>query len=149
MFSPLTQMLLDTHGYALVTEDTVDDFAANNDVSVLFFAGDAERIADSNDVAVILPELMKVFGDRITPAVVARDGDSERSLQRRFRFTAFPTLVFLKGGRYLGAISRVQDWRDYLSEITEILGREPTEPPKFELPGNCRLPGAGTSAAAH
>ncbi len=145
MFSPLTQMLIDNHGYALVDKKSGDDFLKQNEYSVLFFPGDAERLAESDDVAVILPELMKVFGDRLMPAVVER-GDAERALQLRYRFNAFPTLVFLRGAAYLGAISRVQDWQDYVREITEILSHPPSDPPRYEFPEGCVTAGMATES---
>lgn len=136
MFSPLTQMLIDTHGYALVDENSVDDFLAANDHSVLFFPGDAERLVESDDVAVILPELMRAFDLTIAAGVVAR-GEAERALQRRYRFNAFPTLVFLRGDGYLGAISRIQDWQDYVRDIRDMLSGEPTDPPPYSFPEGC------------
>ena len=147
MFSPLSQMLLDTHRYELVDESNVDAFLSRNAFSVLFFAGDAERLAESDDVAVILPELIKVFGDRLTPALVKRD-ETEKALQRRYRFNAFPALVFLKGEGYLGAISRVQDWQDYVKDIAEILSREPSAPPSFKFPEGCYTAGMQAAGAA-
>lgn len=146
MFSYLTQSLIDHHGYQLVDENNVDDFLAANQYSVLFFAGDAERLAESDDVAVILPELIRAYDGVIVPAVVARL-EAERALQRRYRFNAFPTLVFLKNGGYLGAISRVQDWKDYVSEIREILSKEVTDPPAYTLPEGCAE--AGANVASH
>lgn len=147
MFSPLAQMLLDNHGYRLVDTDTVDDFLKENAFSVLFFPGDAERLAESDDVAVILPELVKAFGGRMTPAVVRRD-ESEKALQRRYRFNAFPALVFLKGEGYLGAITRVQDWQDYVQEIAALLSSEPTAPPAFKFPEGCYSAGMQAAGAA-
>jgi hydrogenase-1 operon protein HyaE len=88
---------------------------------------------ESADVAVILPEILKQFKGRLTPALVERN--AERALQRRYRFNAFPALVFLKGAGYLGTICRVLDWQDYLAEIATVLAREPSEPPPFEFPG--------------
>ncbi len=136
MFSPLAQMLIDDHGYALIDETNVDDFLNKNTFSVLFFTGDAARLAESDDVAVILPQLVAAFGGRFVPGVVAR-GETEKQLQRRFRFNTFPTLVFLKFKDYLGVISRVQDWQDYLRDIGEILAREPSAPPPFKFPQGC------------
>ncbi len=147
MFSPLSQMLLDTHGYQLVDESNVDAFLSRNAFSVLFFTGDAERLAESDDVAVILPELIKVFGERLTPAVVKRD-ETEKALQRRYRFNAFPALVFLRGSDYLGVIARVQDWQDYVKEIAEILSREPSAPPAFKFPEGCYTAGMQSGAQA-
>ncbi|MCB1504966.1 MAG: hydrogenase-1 expression HyaE [Hyphomicrobiaceae bacterium] len=133
MFSPLFASIIERHDYAVCDEGAVAACAAREEFSVLFLAGDADRLMESNDVAVIFPELIKAFGGRLTPIVVARE--SERVLQRKYRFSAFPALVFLKRGEYLGAISRVRDWADYIEEISEILGREPSEPPPFKLPG--------------
>lgn len=140
MPSPLIRMLVEDHGYASVTEQSVDGFLAANDYSVLFFAGDPARIGDSNDVAVVLPELMKVFGEVLVPGVVAPE--AERALQLRYRFTFFPTLVFLKGDGYLGAISQVKDWNVYLAEIAELLSKEPSAPPPYKFPEGCVPAGA-------
>ena len=140
MSSPLIRMLVEEQGYATVTEDNIDAFLAGNDFSVLFFSGDPERIADSNDVAVILPELMKVFGEIMVPAVVERE--PERALQLRYRFSSFPTLVFLRGDGYLGALSQVKDWSVYLEEITAMLSQEPSAPPPYKFPEGCYAAGA-------
>ncbi|MCB1477480.1 MAG: hydrogenase-1 expression HyaE [Tepidamorphaceae bacterium] len=139
-FSPLLQSIVEKHGYTVVDEESLAAFAAANEHVVLFFAGDAERLGESNDVAVILPELHAVFRDVLVPAVVSRE--AERGLQRRYRFNAFPALVFLRDGQYLGTIQRVLDWGDYLREIPEILGRTPSEPPPFKLPDGCVSAGA-------
>ncbi len=139
MTTPLIEALVTQHGFAVVDEASVDGFLAAHDHSLLFFPGDAERLMESNDVAVILPEIMKVMGGHVTPALVAKS--AERALQRRFRFNAFPTVVFMRGAGYLGALSRVLNWADYLSEIPSILAREPTEPPPFRFPDGCYAAG--------
>ena len=135
MFSPVLNAMIARHGFAVVDEATVDVFAATNDLVALFFPGDWQRLGESNDVAVILPELAQAFQGAFRPAVVG--AASERKLQARYRFNAFPALVFLRRGEYLGVIKRVLDWDDYLYEIAGILMREPTEPPRFELPEGC------------
>ncbi|MCB1390111.1 MAG: hydrogenase-1 expression HyaE [Rhodobiaceae bacterium] len=141
MHSPLLQSIIARHDYPLIGEDDLEAFASTHEHVVLFFAGDADRLTESNDVAVVLPELLGVFGEVLFPAVVRRD--DERALQRRFRFNAYPALVFLRGGEYLGTIQRIRDWSDYLREIPEILGREPSDPPPFRLPDGCAVPAAG------
>lgn len=135
MTTPLIEALVARHGFAVVDEASLDAFLDANEHAVLFFPGDAERLVESNDVAVILPELKKAFGSRLAPALVAKD--SERQLQRRFRFNAFPSLVFMRRGGYLGVLSRVLDWSDYMTEIPAILARQPTEPPPFKFPDGC------------
>ena len=135
MFSPVLQSIIERDGIAVLTEDTIDDFLSENPEAVLFFAGDYERLVESNDVAVILPEITKAFRGRFKPAVI--DRGSERQLQLRYLFNAFPTLVFVRDGEYLGVISRVMDWNDYIVEISQILSREPTKPPPFKFPDGC------------
>jgi hydrogenase-1 operon protein HyaE len=135
MTTPLIEALVQRHGFAVVDEASVDRFLEGNEYSVLFFPGDAERLVETSDVAVILPEILKVMGGKLVPALVAKA--SERQLQRRFRFNAFPSLVFLRRGGYLGVLSRVLDWSDYMAEIPAMLAREATEPPPFKFPDGC------------
>lgn len=137
MFSPLLQSIIERHCFDVVSHEDLDDYAKDRQFVVLFFAGDADRLGESNDVAVVLPELHKAFRGLFTPAVVARE--SERELQRKYRFNAFPSLVFLRRGEYLGTIQRIQDWADYIREIGEILTSEPSAPPPFKFPEGCAV----------
>jgi hydrogenase-1 operon protein HyaE len=145
MPSPLIGALTARHGFASVNEQSVDAFLSANQHSVLFFPGDAERLVESDDVAVILPEILKQFGGKLTPAVVEKP--AERRLQLKYRFNAFPALVFCKGGGYLGAVTRVLDWGEYLSTVAEILEREPTDPPPYQFPEGCIPSAAGHNAS--
>lgn len=135
MYSPLLQDIIKRENFTVVNEHDVEEFLMQNGDVVLFVAGEAKRLVEVNDVAVILPELVKAFKGRLTPAVLARK--SEQAIQLRYRFNAFPALVFLRDGEYLGVITRVLDWHDYLIEITEILGRESAPPPAYEFPEGC------------
>ena len=132
MSSPLIDMLHTQHGFTLLDADNIDAFLAENPHSVLFFTEDADRYPESNDVAVILPELMKLFGDRCRVGVVGRK--DEKSLQRRYGFSAWPALVFLRGHEYLGVITQVQDWADYLIEFDRLLKSETSQPPTIGIP---------------
>lgn len=100
-----------------------DAFVAKPGDSVLFFTEDPKRFPESNDVAVILPELMKAFPERFRAAVVARE--AEKTLQKRYGFTTWPSLVFLRAGRYLGAISGVRNWDEFVQETALILEGAP------------------------
>jgi len=135
MTTPLIEALTARHGFTLVDTESLDGFLEAREHSVLFFPGDAERLVESNDVAVILPEILKVYGGKLTPALVAKP--SERLLQRRFRFNAFPSIVFMRRTGYLGVLPRVLDWSEYLDEIAAILARDVSEPPPFEFPDGC------------
>jgi hydrogenase-1 operon protein HyaE len=135
MTSPLIAQLQTRHGYPFLDADSYDHFVYGNETVVLFFCNDPVHFPESNDVAVILPELIKAFGGRLQAAVIARS--IERELQARFRFTGWPSLVFLRNGEYLGAISGIKDWQEYRQEIERILAATPGEPPSFDLDKVC------------
>lgn len=138
MFSPLVDAIIEREKLTVVNEESIDRFAQKNGDVILFFSGDHKRLVEVDDVAVILPELIKASNGALIPAIVERD--SERKLQARYRFSAFPALVFLRNGEYLGAISRVLDWSDYVVKINEILSRQPSTPPAYKLPRGAATP---------
>jgi len=126
MRSPLIERLLTDNGYPLLDADTLDSFIANQQV-VLFCTEDPKRFPESNDVAVVLPELEAAFPGLNKPAVV--DAAIERQIQSRYGFKVWPALVFLRDGAYLGTITRIQDWSAYRKDIAAILASEPSRPP--------------------
>jgi len=131
MASPLIDRLVDELGYPRLGSEGFDEFVKQQPFSVLFFTENPVRFPESNDVAVILPELLKQF-PQLTPVVI--DPSAEKRLQGRYNFTVWPTLVFLKEGRFLGQISKVQDWDQYLREIDTILALEPRRDPGIGIP---------------
>ncbi len=132
MTHPLIQRLLDEYDYPEIGLDEHEAFVGAPGVNVLFFAGEPKKFGETVDVAVVLPELVAAFGGRLRAGVVARDAEVE--LQRHYGFREWPSLVFVRGGGYLGTISRIRNWQDYLDEITELLGAEPRRPPGFKIP---------------
>lgn len=132
MFSPLIQNMIEQYDYPVLTEETLGDFLDTNEGVVLFFTENAQKFPESDDVAMILPELVGAFKGRFIAAVIAIP--DQRKLQKSYGFREWPTLVFLRNGEYLGVISRVQDWNDYLEKISKILASEPTRAPGFKIP---------------
>jgi hydrogenase-1 operon protein HyaE len=128
----LIQRLFDEYGYPELTVETHDQFIGQPGVTVLFFAGDPKTVRDTTDVAVVLPEIVKAFQGRLIPGVVA--ADAERALQRNYGFMAWPALVFLRDGGYLGAITGIQNWADYLRDINDLLVADVRRPPAFKIP---------------
>ncbi len=143
MSHPLLAQLTERYGYPRLTRDGFDAFVNAHAYTVLFFTEDPARFDESLDLAVILPELAKQF-PQLTPALIARD--SEHALQGRYNFNAWPTLVFLREGRYLGALSRVRNWDEYLSEVPRILNSEPRRDPGIGIPV---VSNTGSSACGH
>lgn len=132
MSPPLIDRLSSELGYPEITEDTHGEFVGGPGVGVLFFAGDPKKFRETNDVAVILPELVNAFPGRFRPAVVARS--AELGLQMYYGFKTWPALVFVCSEGYLGTITGVQNWADYLSQIETLLSKKPGKPPGFKVP---------------
>ncbi|NIA02628.1 MAG: hypothetical protein GWO88_00200 [Planctomycetia bacterium] len=132
MPSPLIKMMIEQYNYPVLTEETVDEFIKSQNECVLFFTENPTRFPESDDVAMILPELVKEYGHRFNAAVIEQQ--SQRKLQGRFGFTEWPTLVFLRNGGCLGSISRVQDWNDYILQINELLTSDPRPLPVVGIP---------------
>ena len=49
---------------------------------------------------------------------------AERDLQLAYGFSAWPALVFIRDGQYLGAITGIQNWSDYLQQIDALMVAE-------------------------
>ncbi len=131
MPSLLINRLIDELDYPLLDKDNFEAFIQSAPYSVLFFTEEPKRFPESNDVAVILSELVKQF-PQLSPAVISTD--FEKKLQGRYNFNVWPALVFLKDGRYLAGITKVQDWDVYMAEISSILTLEPKRDPGIGIP---------------
>jgi hydrogenase-1 operon protein HyaE len=125
MSSPLIDRLTEELNYPLLDLSNINEFLKQNDYSVLFFTEDIKRFPESNDVAVVLPEILKSFPDLI-PAVIART--DEKNLQKLYAFRSWPALVFMQGEQYLGVLTGIKDWMDYLTDIPVILASPPSKP---------------------
>lgn len=121
MTSPLIDRLTTELGWPrLETEEALAEHLATPGTHCLFVPGDPVRNLESNDAAVILPELRMVFQHAFDCAVV---GDAiEADLRERSGVLKTPSLIFYREGRCLGGIPKVRDWADYLTRIQTILG---------------------------
>ena len=129
MKHPLIQRLHDEFTYPEVSLEDCDEFISEPGLSVLFFGGDPKRYKETTDVAVVLPELIAAFGGTIRAGVVAKT--AELPLQKRFGFRAWPCLVFCRDGGYVGAITRMKNWSEYLEDIQAFMQADICEPPVF------------------
>lgn len=123
MSHPLIQRLVDTLGYPSLDAASLDRFLAEPDLKVLFVTGDPDKNLETADLAVVLPELARHFGQAFQPAVV--DRAIEQKVRERFDVWPTPSLIFVAEGSTVGAIAKIRDWDDYLREISEILDRTP------------------------
>lgn len=130
----LIDRLIDELGYERVTLDNHDEFVAEAGMNVLFFPGDPRTVKDATDVAVVLPELVQAFGGQLRPGVVTDVFGDGKMLKRQYGFSEYPSLVFVRSGEYVGAITRIQDWGEYLEKISNLFVAAPRRPPGFSIP---------------
>lgn len=134
MNHPLIERLLQEFGYPQITLDNHDEFVAGPGMNVVFFPGDPTTVRDATDVAVVLPELVSAFDGRLRPGVVTDVFGDGKTLKMQYGFREYPSLVFVRGGDYVGTISRVQDWVDYLNRINDMLTAAARRAPGFSIP---------------
>jgi hydrogenase-1 operon protein HyaE len=127
----LIQSVVERAGYPVLTEKDYDDWLSQDGWQMVFFGGDPKRYPEALDVIVVLPELQKAFPQFLVAVI---DAAHERALAKRYGFSLWPTLVFLKDGEFVDMISRVQNWDDYLAQISVILTKSPTRPPSIGIP---------------
>lgn len=139
---PLVQRLAESPGATAVSPEMLDEWLARPGEHVLFFNGDPVRFPESLDVAVVLPELRAACGARFDIGVVPRE--HEDALARRFGVQRWPSLVLLRGAGYLGCVSGMQDWSDYLAAVRTVLEQPVARAPTVGIP----VIAAGESASA-
>jgi len=130
----LIERLIQELNYPEITLDNHDSFIEIPGLNVLFFPGNPATVRAATDVAVVLPELVDTFAPHLDPGVVVDTYGAGQKLKRKYGFTHFPSLVFLRNGEYVGAISRIQDWDEYLSRITVLLASPGRRAPGFSIP---------------
>ena len=130
----LIDRLLTELGFAEIDAGNHDDFVAADGMNVLFFPGDPNTVKDATDVAVVLPELVAAFPGQLNPGVVTDTFGFGTVLKRRYGFSHFPALVFVRAGDYVGAIVRIQDWADYIEQVSSLLVAPPRRAPGFSIP---------------
>ena len=124
---PLIARLVDDFCYPLLDADNLEAFCDAPGDAILFCSGDPAQHPESLDVAVVLPEILRAFSGRFRAGMLA--SETEPAAQARFGFSRWPTLVFLRNGAYVGALSGILDWSVYLARIDELLAMPVSRPP--------------------
>lgn len=123
MTSPLIKRLTDDLGWSeLSNEEQVAAYLARPGMHALFVPGNPDKNLETNDAAVIIPELVAAFRNVFDCAVVA--DPIERSVRERFNVFPTPSLIFYSDGDFRGAIPRVRDWDDYIVRVGKIIKGE-------------------------
>lgn len=139
--SPLIERLVTEHGATWVDEDNIAAWSAEGGDRVVLFAGDPVQFPQGMDVAVVLPELQRSLPGRFKVGVVQRE--KEMALALRYGSQRWPTLLFLRDGKYVTTLSGMHDWEDFLREMSQALAM-----PISRAPIAVRGP-AGADASCH
>lgn len=139
--SPLIARLVKEFGATWVDETNIAAWSAEGGDRVVLFAGDPVQFPQGMDVAVVLPELQKALGNCFQIGVVERD--LEAALARRYGSQRWPTLLFLRDGKYVTTLSGMHDWEDFLREMQQALAM-PTSRAPIAVMGP-----AGSDSACH
>ncbi|WP_326542903.1 hydrogenase [Pseudorhodoferax sp.] len=109
----------------------LDAFLARGGEQVLFFQGDAVRFPEVLDLAVVLPELRQHAGQhhgrRFEIGLVTRA--DEDALAARLAVVHWPSLVFLRQGRWVATVHGMLDWDVYLTHLAEVFAKPASRPP--------------------
>lgn len=121
--SPLLRRLIERARLPVVDDLSLDDFldsASKERVQVLLFlSGDGANRPETGDVAVVLPELLSHFSDRLRGAVIAPK--AEERLRARLHAYVSPSLVVMRGREPIGVLPKIWDWADYVAKIEGFL----------------------------
>lgn len=129
---PLVARLVQQFGATWVDEGNAEVFVAGPGERVLFFSGDPVRFPECLDVAVVLPELQAAFPGRLHIGVVVPA--QEDTVARRFGATRWPSLVFMREGRYVDTIAGMLDWTEYVDRVGAALARPAARRPGVGIP---------------
>lgn len=144
---PLVMRLARDFGAAWVNETSVAAWSAGGGDRVVLLAGDPVRFPEGQDVAAVLPELLKSFQNRFQVAVVPRE--NEDAVARRYGSQRWPTLLFFRDGQYVTAIAGMQDWDVYLSGVAAALAMPPSRPPTIGIPVVSKTGAASSDSGCH
>lgn len=125
MAKDVLERAIERAGWTEVDASTVDQFLAQGGKSVLFFTGDSSKRPEADDVAVILPELQKSFGNAFRVGVVRREAFPE--LKDRFKVHFLPTLCLMTDDQPSGNIVRIQNWSQYAQAFSTFMADAPSQ----------------------
>ena len=125
MTSPLIDRLTQDLGWPhLASLEDLSAFTTRAGMHCVFIPGDPVKNLETNDAAVILPEIVQAFGGAFDCAVVA--DPIERQARELYDTWPTPSLIFVAEGVVLGTIPKVRDWEDYVTRTRLILSGNTT-----------------------
>ncbi len=106
----------------VVGDKTADNFIAGSGHRLLIFTGDPKLRPEAQDVAVVARELLREHPELSLGVVGQTD---EQLLMKRLKVEAVPAVLFIRNGRVVSTVSRLQDWQVYARTATLVFGQSP------------------------
>jgi hydrogenase-1 operon protein HyaE len=131
-FDRLLERLRAQSKITLLDEEGLEAFVMAGGDGMVLFTQEPDQQPETWDVAVILPEVLKLTGDRLRAAIISPD--LARKEKARYGITRWPALVFVRDGGYVGAIEGMRDWDEYSREIPGMLHKPTGRPPSIGIP---------------
>lgn len=129
-FEQLLQRLVRVNGLARLSDEGAEGvvgFAAGAGDSVVLLTDAPKRCPEAWDLAVVLPEVLKLFGSRLRAAVA--EPALSAAIAARFGVTRFPALLFQRSGDYIGVLEGMREWSAFPAAFERMLGSAPARAP--------------------
>lgn len=131
-FNKLLERLRAQSKITLLDEEGLESFVMAGGDGMVLFTQEPDQQPETWDVAVILPEVLKLTGNRLRAAIISPD--LARKEKARYGITRWPSLVFVRDGGYVGAIDGMRNWEEYAREIAEMLDKPIGRAPSIGIP---------------
>ena len=122
---PAFQRLWGKEGFERLNEDNIKEFTGGPGLRLIVFADNPTTFKESIDMAVIAPEIAKVFQAYLSGRGFT-DPQVGRAIASRLGLTRLPAVGFYRNGAWLGALQGLKNWDEYISGLAEI-GQRQTE----------------------
>lgn len=142
-FDRLLERLRAQSNITLLDETGLEEFVAAAGDGMVLFTQEPDQQPETWDVAVILPEVLKLTGARLRAGVILPE--LARKEKARYGITRWPSLVFVRDGGYVGVIDGMRNWDEYTREIAAMLEKPVSRAPTVGIP----VMPVGESSACH
>ncbi|MBU0621342.1 MAG: hydrogenase [Gammaproteobacteria bacterium] len=131
-FNKLLERLRAQSKITLLDEEGLESFVMAGGDGMVLFTQEPDQQPETWDVAVILPEVLKLTGDRLRAAIISPE--LARKEKARFGITRWPSLVFVRDGDYVGVIDGMRNWEEYTREIAAMMNKPTGRAPSVGIP---------------
>ena len=120
--TPLHQLLSSGTATAVNVADL--DAFLTAPLGALLITGDPSQRPEAEDLAVVGRELKRLSGGKLSLGVVSRT--DEDAVMKRLSVNVVPSVLFVKGGRVVSTVPKLQDWAVYARAAATLFPRAET-----------------------